>query len=272
MSMTGGFSFFDVNAAALFDGATIVASTNQDDANYILSGEKAYRWQSVGSDDVTQEVMTITLPVPVKFDRLFLVQHNFKGFTIKYGASLDFTNVRGLNGNTANISEADFTYDTAYYEFDAVTTDTIIITIDTTQIANVEKYLMWFIATTELGTFIGYPQNPNLTLDRKITRQKNAAKGQRILKHKERAKLNIDMKHYPIQQDIDLLSDLQDRDDPFLVWPHGGKPAQFRLRIRGYRTRDIFLMQISSPMGVGFFKNTYSLSGETKVKMEEVDR
>lgn len=272
MSMTGGFSFFDINAAALFDGATIAASSNQADAKYTLSGEKAYRWKSVGSDDTTQEILTITLPSTVTFNRLFLVQHNFKAFTIKYGASLDFSNVRGLNGDTATISETDFSYDTAYYEFDAVTTDTIIITIDTTQITDAEKFLMWFITTTELGTFEGYPEKPNIKPDRAIVRQKNAAKGQRIIKHKERTSLNINMKHYPFQADIDLMSDLQDREDAFLVWPHGGKPEQFRMTLRGYRTQDIYLMQIASPMATGFFKNTYCRAAELKVKLEEVDR
>ena len=272
MSMTGGFSFFDKNYAAVYEGATIAASSNQADAKYVLSGDKAFRWQSVGSDDLQQETLIITLPFAISLDRLFLVKHNFKGYTIKYGANLNFTNVRSFEGAKDNISESGYNIDTSYYEFDAVTTDTIIITVDTAQAIDAEKYLAWFIATTEIGTFRGFPEIPPIGLDRNETKQKNATKGQRILKNKEKASLSINMRHYPKQADIDLMSDLQDRDNAFLVWPHGGVLTQFRLSVRGYRPSDVYLMQIVGPMKSGYYKNIYSLGADLKLKLEEVDR
>lgn len=271
MSLTGGISFFEKNKALYEDGATLVASSNTADQNLPLGTNKYFIWESSGSDDVTTETLTITLPESVSMSRIFLVGHNFDTFQIQYGASLDFSNVVGLDGYSgALISETGFTRDTAYYEFNAVTTDTIIITADTTQTANAEKQINQIIVTNEIGTLTGYPviTNPNFDRD---TRSEKATSGRLHLeKGYENASFGLNLNAYPVQADINILEGLHDRNEPFLVWLNGGKPANFTYTQRGFRVGDIYNMQTTGRLRTGYYKNIYPAGVEQNYNFEEV--
>lgn len=272
MSMSGGISFFNANKADYSLGASVVASSNQEDAKYLLSNDRSFRWVSQGSDDSTTETLTISFSSQQELSRLFLINHNFKSFSITYGADQEFTNVKGIDGTLTGINETDFSYDTAYYEFDNVVTDTINISVDTTQVSDAEKQLVWLILTSEIGTLLGFPDISSFNLDRNERKQKNAQGGQRVSKNRELASLKIDMNVYPYQEDIDLITALTERDAPFLVWPSGGMPSQFKLQVKGFRLRDIYLMQTTGKFQTGFYKNIYVCGAEHKITLEEVDR
>lgn len=258
MSITGGISFYNKNQALFEDGSTCVASSNTDDQNLCLGTNKYFQWQSSGSDDVTTETLTVTLPAAISISRIFLVNMNFKAFQIQYGASLDFANVVGLDSYSANnINVTGYTRNTAYFEFDAVTTDTFIITADTTQTVNAEKYLNQFIATNELGTLTGYPGMNGITLDRSTRKQEAITGRQHLQKGYESVGFDLSLKTYPVQADINILDNLHDREEKFLVWLCGGKPDQFTYSQRGFRVQDVYQMQIDTAMKNAYDKNIY---------------
>ncbi len=168
MSLTGGISFFKRSKSLFKDGASAVASTGSSEASLVLGTNKFFKWSSVGSDDTTVETITISFPAAVQITRIFLADFNWKEFTVKFGGvPTDFTNVVGIDGALGGgIAETVFARDTAYYEFDAVTTDTIEITVTKTQVVDEEKTLVMFIATEELGTLVGFPPNKGIGLSR----------------------------------------------------------------------------------------------------------
>lgn len=144
MSISGGIKFFDLNLADSKTDASAVASSGNPSAGFVLDRNQYTVWRSVGSDDTTTETLEITLSESKTFDRLFLIRHNFKQFTIQYWDSgwTDFANIIGINGVTATqISETAYATNSAYYEFDAVTTDRILITATKTQIVDEQKFL-----------------------------------------------------------------------------------------------------------------------------------
>ena len=271
MSMTGGISFFDKNKALFDDGSTCVASTNTADQNLILGTNKYFKWESIGSDDITTETLTITLPTAISLSRILLLDHNFKNFGIQYGASLDFANVLGLDSYSDNqILETGFAKNTAYYEFDAVTTDTIIISIDTTQVADAQKFLHQFIITNELGTLTGFPGMNGIKLDRNDRKDKAISGRLHIEKGYETASFRLNLKAYPVQADIDTLDSLHDRELPFLAWLNGGKPDQFRLDQRGFRLEDVYQMKVDKPAKNSFYKNIYTAAVDQSYSFVEV--
>lgn len=271
MSMTGGISFFDNNKALFDDGSTCVASTNTDDQNLILGTNKFFKWESIGSDDVTTETLTITLPSPISLSRIFLVDHNFKNFGIQYGASLDFANVTGLDSYSDNqILETGFTRNTAYYQFDAVTTDTIIISIDTTQVVDAQKFLTQFIATNELGTLLGFPNLSGVKLDRNDKKSKAISGRLHLERGYESASFRLSLRTYPFEADIDLLDSLHDSNVSFLVWINGGLPDQFRFNQRGFRIEDIYNMKIDKAMNNSYYKNIYKAGANQSYSFMEV--
>jgi hypothetical protein len=260
MSMTGGISFYDKAKSLYSDGVRAVASSNTADQNLILSPNKYYKWESIGSNDATTETITITLPSPVSISRIFLLNHNFKNFQVQYnnGSPANFTNVRGLDSYAANnINVTNFARDTAYFEFDAVTTAVIIITCSTTQVTNAQKFLQQFICTNELGTLQGYPKMNGISLDRNIRKEEAHSGRFQIQKGYEVAGFDLTLNHYPVQADIDLLDSLHERENNFLVWLCGGKPDQFRIKQRGFNLSDLYQMQIDASMRNSYEKNVY---------------
>lgn len=272
MSMTAGISFFENSLSLFKNGASAAASSNNAAANLALGVSPYYKWESSGSDDSTTETYTVTLPSAVEFSRLFLLSHNFKAFTVQYGGTPShFTGVRGLDGvNASGIVETANTRSTSYYEFNAVTTDTIVISIDTTLTMDAEKFLTQFIVTNEIGTLQGYPQLSGIGIDRNAEKQTSITGLMYIEKQRETRDFNLNLTSYPYQDDIDLLDGLQQRNGAFLVWPCGGRPDIFRLKQRGWRVEDVIPMQTDSKLQNGYVNNVYSLGVSQNYSFIEV--
>lgn len=271
MSMSGGVSFYEKSKALFADGATAAASSANAFANLAIGTNKYFKWVSSGSDDLTTETYTITLPAAVAISRIFLVGHNFKQFQIKYGVGTDFTGVTGLDDYSgSSISETTFARDTAYYEFDEVTTDTIILTVDKTQTADAEKEIIQVIATNEIGTLEGFPTVNGVKLDRNTFKDKATSGRLHVQRGYENASFNMRLSTYPIQDDIDILDTLHAKNEPFLVWLNGGKPDQFRFTQRGWRLQDIYQMQIDDDANNGFAQNVYVMGVDQSYSFVEV--
>lgn len=134
MSITGGIKFFEPSFSLLKDGATAVVSTGDSTKNNAIDKNPLSVWRSVGSGQATVETYELTITAAKTINRLALVKHNLLDFDIKYhnGTSfVDFSNVVGINGSVPpgpGISETAFLENTAYYEFDEVSTDKILLT------------------------------------------------------------------------------------------------------------------------------------------------
>lgn len=277
MAINGGIKFFDLNLADSKTGADAVASSGDPSADFILDRNQFTVWRSVGSDDTTTETLTITLPASQTFNRLFLIRHNFKEFTAKYwdGFSFaDFANVIGVNGVTSSIiSEATYTANTAYYEFDSVTTTKIEITATKTQVVDDQKFLNSFVVSTELGTLVGFPIVKDVTKDKKLRKSVLLNGRSFVTKSIEVFRTSIDFKNYPpgLEGDLDLLFTLFDRGDNFFVWLSGGRNDSpfFKYQLRGFRLEDLILSQVVNIFKDKYRKNLYNSMVDMKLKLEE---
>lgn len=268
--ISGGIKFFEKSKCLLKDGASIVASSADAAADYVLSMNRYYRWDSIGSDDSTPETLTITLPEAATFSRLFIVDHNLKEFDVTYGSGASsFANVVGIDGATTGIDEAAFAQNTAYYEFDAVTTDQINITALKTQTANQEKYITLVTVTNEIGTLVGYPSvQPTLDFNE---RRSQVQSGKYITqKNYEVFAAKIAME-YTEQDDIDVFATLYEMQDPFLVWLCGGKygTGKFSVRFKNWRLQDLYQAQTYGNMQARFRSDVYTSSPITTLTMAE---
>ena len=271
MSFTGGISFFDASISLFDSGSSAVASSNTSDQNLPLGTNNVFKWESSGSDDLTTETYTVTLSSAVEISRLFLVGHNFKKFQVKYGASLDFANVIGLDSYSDNkIDITGFSRNTAYFEFDAVTTDTIILTVDTAQVVDAEKFLTQFIVTNEIGTLTGYPKLDSVSIDPSARAIKAISGRNHVRKAYKSASFKLALNRYPNQADIDILDGLFDRNTSFLTWICGGLPDQFTLSQRGFLVENIYNMEIFKPLKNSHDKNVYLMGVNQSYSFIEV--
>lgn len=271
--ISGGVKFFDKNRALFRDGNQASAGTNDSAAKFILDVSKYTRWESIGSDDTTTETITINFKIAQTLDRLIFTGHNFKAFSVKYNDGTEFANVSGLDGDLiGGIVETAYDKDTAYYKFDSVVVSSIVISIDTTQVVDAEKFLNQFIATVELGTFAGFPRVQNVQHNRNIKGSKALSGKNVIQKGYETTTFRLNFKSYPVQADIDILEGVHERENSFLVWLCGGRYGleHFTIEQRGWRLRDLYNMQISRPLNANYEKSIYQNGANTSMALVEV--
>jgi hypothetical protein len=279
MAITGGVKFFEKSQCLAVDGATGSASSGDASAAYALDNNKDTKWRSSGANDDT-----ISVTFQVNFDssktinRILIRDHNWKDFNIKYdvaGAWTHFASVVGLDGSKANITETAFADNTAYYEFSQVTTTKILVTVTKTQTADQEKYASQIIATSELGTFVGYPNVKEVALDRNLRATKTVSGKYVVDKSIEVVSFDFVFRNYPSSStynaDMDLVMTLQDREDPFLVWLCGARrgTSYFRYTNRGFRLKDIYNMQITKAIKIGYVDNIYFNGLNAKLELDE---
>lgn len=276
MPISGGIKFFDLNLADSKTDASAAASSGNPSAGFILDRNQYTVWRSVGSDDTTTEMLEITLSKSETFDRLFLIRHNFKQFTVQYWNSgwTDFANIIGINGVTAaQISETTYDANSAYYEFDEVTTNRILITATKTQTADEQKFLNSFVVTSELGTLDGFPAVKGVTKDNKLRKSILLNGRSFITKSIEVMRFSIDFKNYPapLRADLDLIYNLFDRDDNFLTWVCGGRNGEpyFKYQLRGFRIEDVIETQVVNIFKDSYRNNFYNGTVRLKLKLEE---
>lgn len=279
MAISGGIKFAGKNEALLADGASVVASTGDASADYALDRNPLTYWRSVGSDDTTTETFDVILPSSVSFDRIWLIDHNFKSLTLQYDSGTDFSNPVGLDGALGGgiISETTFSDSTAYYEFDAVTSDTINLTATVAQTTDAEKYLGQIVVGTELGTLQGFPMISDVTHNRESRNRKTLSGRMLVQKSVETHALKLDFKRYittsDYSADLDLMYTLFDRNEDFMVWLCGGKrstTADFQYINRGWRLEDLYTMQIIKPFKTRYDKNFYRGAIDLSVVLQEV--
>jgi len=264
MAVTGGIKFFNKNKIA--DGST-VASSGTSSSKFILDLDVDTYWTSLGSSDGVSEEITITTSKSQSIDRILLLDHNFKTYNVKYydGSSyVDFSNVIGIGGVTSStINETNFSQDSSYYEFTEVSTTSIRITVSHTQIPNQDKYLNQAIASTEVGTFVGYPNVNSITVDRNNKVKKTIGGRFSVQKGNKTFGFDIRFKNYPASDiynvDIDLALSLFETEEPFIIYACGGRyeSQHFTKAIPGFRLKDAFLMQINQAYKLRYLKNIY---------------
>jgi len=264
MTITGGIKFFERSSALFNDGTTAVASSNSSAANNILTNRlDLVYWESIGSDDLTTETITVTYNTTVTIDRIILNKINFKEFTVKYdsgGMWTDFTSVFGIDGALAGgISETAFADESAYYEVASITTSELQISVTKTQVADAEKIIYNLFTTEELGTFTGYPQIVDIDFNRNSRESQVLSGLAQIQKSYEVNSFGLEFESYPSQADMDLINVLFDESKSFLVWLCGGRRGSdyFRFDIKGFRLPDIYNMQTSGSINPSYPLTTY---------------
>lgn len=265
MAVTGGIKFFKKNEMA---NGSVSATSGDSSSKFILDLDVDTYWTSVGSSDSETETITINLSSTKTIDRVLLLDHNFKSFTVKYlsGASyVAFANVIGIGGaSLSGITETTFSENSSYYEFDSISTSSIQIAVSTTQVPNAEKYLGQGISTSELGTFVGYPELSKIDLTRNTRFKKTLSGRYSVQKSQQTIGYSIRFKNYPSTSvynvDIDLALSLFESEDPFLVYPCGGRyeSKHFNYQLPGFRLKDCILSQVKKGYKLKYVKNIYT--------------
>jgi hypothetical protein len=268
-----GVKFFEPSFAD--SGATIVVSSNDASKANIVDSNQEKVWVSSGSDDVTTETIDITLSATQSITRIFVFNINWKDFKIKYDGGTDFAGVNSLDASGATkIDITNYTRDMAYFEFDSVSTDEINLEIFNTQSANEEKQLGYIVICTETGTLsssgigrVAWSFNNNSDIVKTLNKKSFVQKQQRT------ARGSLELPNIRSQADYDLVYELSQRVNPFLVWSCGGLlPADFLIgSIEGYRLQDLIKCQVNANFEPTFATTFYKNSIAAQINFIEVN-
>lgn len=276
MAITGGVKFFKQSKNLLESGTSITASSGQPASDFALDLNDFSFWRSVGSNDITQESLVLEFGSAITINRLLLLDINWKKFNVKYdlaGVFTNFTGAVGLDGSLGTIDETTFADNTAYYEFDSVTTTKLQILVDTTQVVDEEKYLSQVISTEELGTLVGFPIVQSVIKSKNVRKKRVMSGRINIQGSIEIFRTTLNFNNYPpnLTADLDLMFTLFDSDDPFIVWLSGGRRGTefFRYELRGFRLRDAKQVRIVNDFNDRFNKNIYTGPVRLRANFEE---
>ncbi|GBR74684.1 hypothetical protein NO1_1817 [Candidatus Termititenax aidoneus] len=212
--MTATVKFFDtnrINSASTFN----FASADEARADILYDNDSSNRLFSNGSNDATPEVWEITFSSVYDLDALAVFNHNVKSGNAQYWTGTgwaDFTPTVNWYNNTDKNS---------YFEFNRVQTQAIRLTMNTTQIANRDKYVGQLRALTKLGDISRNPTKIKPELSEKNYNYKTSDGGSVYGLNGIKYKATVSFQNSPAA-DQDFLRELKIRNKPFYFYPCGG--------------------------------------------------
>ena len=233
------------NQGLLID-STITPSTGSGEDN-IFDNSRSTFWISSGSDDTTDETLTIVFTQSITFDRIIL-SGNIKALKIEYGSSpTAFTNVYSNNKQSLTGIDYNYTSDTLtgyegyFFEFDSVTSDEIKITMKKTNTADQEKQVYQVYIGSEIGTF-----TEDITSSPNSFNAVSSAKNQIELLKSNGGTYSIDRSDkYQVEMELFELWETDDQDIYYSMidtreitfYPCGGSTNYTQ---RGWRIQDFY--------------------------------
>lgn len=258
MTVTPSDSGPDTNPGTADSGST--AALVLDRSN--LSG-----WGTTGSEDSYDTQLVVYFGGDSgTIDTVLLVNHNFASILLEYwtgSAWATFNTVAGITANTTAV---------AYEGGGSVTTTQMRLTIYGTQVANSDKFLSQFIATSTIGQLAGWPVITKPTLAKNVTAQPMLSGKTLLIQNigMYSTSLAVDCWSDPTGADMTIVESLYDSAEGFLFWPCGGDQTQFRTIRQGYRLQDIFLCRCVNEFMPEWYQGFYQSGMKIQIDLAEV--
>lgn len=202
--------------------SAIVVGSNTFTAEYLLSPDLTRQYISDGfADDTTATAITINFDETQTIDRIALMGHNLKGFTIYYnGVSANVFNITGPT-TTSNFNQNSATSN--YLQLSApVAVTSVTFNLKTTQTANTEKAVGYILLSANELTFPRFPSSDGFSpvvVSKELT---HALSNGGTRRHVIDKKWDIKIKFKYIDQDFrDDLRAIYDENEPKVFVPFG---------------------------------------------------
>ena len=255
-----------------FEGTTITitdataTNTGQDFVDFMRNRSNDTAWLTTDSDDAANTQIDIDLGGDRPFNRILIVGHNLKAFTIQY-----YNGSTYVDFSTA-ISETTNTKDTNEFTFDSVTIQLIRIIITGTQTADEDKQINQLIITNSIGQLEGWPQvkKPRTSLNKKSVKFLSG----KLLPIRQRGffSCQLTVPLYNIDADMAIIEAIYFSFEGVLVWINAGDDSQFSRTNIGFRSTDIYLMLPTDEYTPEHYKGLYSSGIKFKMDLSEVVR
>jgi hypothetical protein len=229
----GGVGLTVTDAVATNDGSEFV--------NAIRNRSDADGWMTSGSTDAANTTLEISFADFVEVNRIALLNHNFKSFTVKYWSE----DTDAWEDFATPIVETNFAGISNYYEVPTTYTFRIQVVILGTQVPDSDKTLRQLIVTEELGELETEVMiDPLFDEDKKTSRYVSGKNY--VTKSVGGFKVKLTMSSISNNEDLQLIERLHKIFGGFHVWLCGGDVTQYETVREGYRMEDIFFVQVAT--------------------------
>jgi hypothetical protein len=242
----------------------VATDNGQAYVDYMRNRRNSDGWSTTGSTDAASTTLVVQFGDLEAIDSLFLFGINWKSYTAKYWDGVAYQDFSTPINETANATEDKF------HSFNAVETSQIRIIITATMNLNDDKYCTQMVPTQSIGTFTMQPlvQDNVSSKNRKLV--KTLSGKSRILRTNGFFEFSMKQKCVVNDTDLTLLESLFDYYDGFLVWLNGGDSTQFRTNRIGFRTKDLYFMNVVSEYKPEWNEGFYKQGTNIDAKFSEV--
>lgn len=243
---------------------SVTASQGQSSASAILDRSNRSAWGTSGSVDADNTTLVINFGDTVTINSILLVKHNFKEYLIEY-----YDDAHSIYVSTG-VHPTTSTDTTSYHTISSTTTTKMRITIYKTQVANSDKTLCQFIATTKIGQFSAWPIISEPIIGRNLVTQQTISGKSSILPNVGFYSTSLMVSNLSNSTDLSLIESLFNASDGFLFWPCGGDQTQFKSVRQGYRLEDIYLVRCQNEWSPEFVDGLYKTGFKVQMDLKEV--
>jgi hypothetical protein len=209
-------NFINTTTQITFDSNTLTIEN-------IFNRDPTFQYFSDGyNDDLTTTTVTIAFDETMTVDRIALMEHNLKDFTLFYNGATANTFAMSTTSDTISTSYASNSETAQYFQVTSVNCTSVTLDMKSTQVANAEKAVGFFmVSQSELD----FPRIPSAgdykpVLDPRKVRHKLSDGGNRV--HREKDKWRADVKFANIEASFrDNLKAVYDQNKPFNFVPFG---------------------------------------------------
>ena len=238
-------------------------SDGQDIVNFLRNRNLTSSWLTTGSLDANETELLVDFIDSHALTSLFLVKHNLKSFKLEFfdGAALrEFDNV---TDNTKETTEHVFP--------DGANVVYIKLTIFGTMIPDADKRITQFLASIQIGQLEGWPEISGMTHTTGMKVSTMLSGKSAISNSVGGTSFDLKVKVEESQADVDLFESLYYMHKRgVMVYVGGGNDSQFRIRVKGYRLEDFYIMKPVKDYRADLYKSLYESGPKIDIKLREV--
>lgn len=226
------------------------SNTGEAFTDFMRNRSNSSGWATTGSVDAANTTIEIDFNDLKEFNRIMLLGHNLKAFTLKYwdGSSwVDFSTPISETTNTAGSN---------YYEFDLVESRYLQLIITGTMTADADKTIKQILVCEFLGEL---SFEPEVDIEFTKQRKRTAYLSGKSFVSSQVGGFSCRLRHPTIENESDfsLIEELFDAYEGFHISISGGTETQFSTVRPGYRLEDIYFVNLANEYRPSFLNGRW---------------
>lgn len=237
-------------------------SNGQDIADFMRNRNLTSSWLTTGSADANNTELLASFGGDAQdVDSLFLVKHNLKDYKIERFDGTAWQLVANITDNDQETTE----------HVVGESAKELKITIYATQTVDADKKITQFLTTRSIGQMTGYPEITMMSHTQGIKNSTMLSGKHSISNSVGATSFILGLKVMNEQADVDLVESLfYTYKRGVLVYVGGGNQEQFKVKARGYRLEDFYIVKPSKDYRDDFYKSLYGTGTKLSITLQEV--